>query len=229
MNDPNLAITLRGKMLGVLMRDARVARGQSVEACAGAMAREASDYEAFEAGQDSPSLPELELLAYSLDVSVKHFLGDQTLDSERTRLPTHRPVPAAQVAELRDRIIGLQLRQARLAAGLPADALADAVGVTAEWVEAAEAGRQSIPLPVLERAAARLGVGLDNFAEGSGPVGEWDSLERAAERVRQLPPELRDFVSRPANEPYLWLAHQLSRLTNERLRGVAESLLDITY
>jgi hypothetical protein len=44
----------------------------------------------------------------------------------------------------------------------------------------------------------------------------------------QLPPELQSFVCKPVNQPYLELALSLSGLSKERLRFVAESLLEIT-
>jgi hypothetical protein len=40
---------------------------------------------------------------------------------------------------------------------------------------------------------------------------------------------MRDFVSRPINEHYLRLAHQLSQMPLDKLRGIAASLLEITY
>ena len=44
----------------------------------------------------------------------------------------------------------------------------------------------------------------------------------------QLPVELQNFVCKPINRPYLELALKLSGMSAEKLRGVAEDLLDIT-
>jgi hypothetical protein len=44
----------------------------------------------------------------------------------------------------------------------------------------------------------------------------------------QLPNELRAFVCMPVNRPYLELARNLSQLSTDKLRSVAEGLLDIT-
>jgi hypothetical protein len=43
-----------------------------------------------------------------------------------------------------------------------------------------------------------------------------------------LPPELQAFVSQAVNRPYLELAVKLSSMSSEKLRSVAEGLLDIT-
>jgi hypothetical protein len=44
----------------------------------------------------------------------------------------------------------------------------------------------------------------------------------------ELSPELQDFLSKPINRPYLELAQRLSEMDVEKLRAVAEGLLEIT-
>ena len=57
---------IRAKKLGVLIRDAREKSGKSMEECAKAMGLSADELKAVEFGERSPSLPELEILAYYL-------------------------------------------------------------------------------------------------------------------------------------------------------------------
>jgi len=227
MSDHHAAPALRGPLVGALMKDARTVRGQSAEACGAALGIDPAHYEQYEHGHGSPSLPELELLAYFFDVPVSYFWGDQPLSSQPAE---GRPaLPAADIAALRHRIIGIQLRQARQAAGLSPEALAAELNVAPEAWAAYETAGAPVPLPVLTAAAARLGLPLDHFVEPRGPVGEWDVTQRAIERIRQLPPELREFVSQPVNENFLRLAWQLSAMPVDKLRGIAASLLEITY
>ena len=49
--------TIRAKKLGVLIRDARMVAGRSVSDCADAMGVGVEVYEAFEMGDQAPSLP----------------------------------------------------------------------------------------------------------------------------------------------------------------------------
>jgi transcriptional regulator with XRE-family HTH domain len=214
-------------LVGALMQDARTVRAQSVEACAAALGLAPEQYAQYEAGQGAPSLPELELLAYFFDVPVSYFWGDQPLSSQPAE--SRRTLPAADIAALRHRIIGIQVRQARLAASLTPEALAAELNVTPAALTAYETAGEAMPLPVLTAAAARLGLPLEHFVEPRGPVGEWDVTQRAIERIRQLPPELREFVSQPVNEHFLRLAWQLSAMPVDKLRGIAASLLEITY
>jgi transcriptional regulator with XRE-family HTH domain len=227
MTDQQAARELRERIVGVLIRDARAVRGQPAEHCAAAMSCTLDEFAQYEAGLASPSLPELELLAYFLDVPLSYFFGDRVLSAQlngkRAGLPT------AEIAALRNRIIGVQLRQARQATGLALATLAADLGLTVEALLDYETGQSAMPLATLQAAAERLGLPLEHFAEEHGPVGEWERTRRALERVRQLPPELRDFVGQPMNESFLRLARQLSELPVEKLRTIAASLLEITY
>ena len=227
MSDPNAARTMRSKIIGVLIKDARQVRGQSVEACAAEAGCPAAALQAFENGEASPSLPELEMLAYALEVPLTYFWGDTALSQQRGA--GRQSLPAAEMTDLRHRIVGVLLRQARQNARLDAAEMATGVGLTPAQLSAYELGQTPVPVPELEALAARVGVPMDYFLEAEGPVGEWDSTQRAFERFSQLPPELREFVSRPVNESYLRLAQKLSRLPAGELRGIAASLLEITY
>ena len=226
-NERGEALAVRAKILGVLVKDARLARGKSLKDCADLLGCSTSVYGAYELGHRSPSLPELELLAYFLDVPLSHFWGSQVLSEAKPKNASQPP--AGEVIGLRDRIIGAQLRKARSDSRIKLKDLAAELGIKSGRLSAYEFGHKPIPLPDLEAIATRLGLTIEHFFESAGTVGEWDSTRRAFERFRQLPPELREFVSRPVNESYLRLAHRLSQLPTDELRGIAESLLDITY
>jgi transcriptional regulator with XRE-family HTH domain len=224
MSNPQTAQGLRARILGVLMKEARLAARKTGKECAEAMGCLPAVYTAYEQGQKSPSLPETELLAYFLDVPPAHFWGDRSLAETKTAAP----LPAA-VTRLRDRIIGAQLRKARTAAKAKLKATAESAGLSSSRLTAYELGEKSIPLPELETLASGLGLSLDDLLEAHGQVGDWESTHQAVERLRQLAPDLREFVSQPANEAYLRLAQHISQMPVDKLRSLAESLLEITY
>jgi transcriptional regulator with XRE-family HTH domain len=126
-------------------------------------------------------------------------------------------------------MIGARLRQARLAANLKSKDLAAELGISAGLLAAYEFGQTPVPLPDLEVLLTRLGLELDDVLESSGVVGEWESAGRLFERFKQLPPDLRDFVTQPMNEHYVRLAQRLSQMPTDHLRAIATGLLDITY
>ncbi len=215
---------LRARILGVLIRDARQAAALSLEACAQCTGVTPETLEAWELGRAMPSLPELELLAYRLGVPVSHFLAaDDTLEQER------RPaVDRAEYLALRDRLIGALLRSAREERSLTPEVLAEEAGIVASNITAYELGERSIPLPVLASLASACHVPLSYFLESSNRIGQFLALQEDLRRLADLPEEMRRFVSSPTNQPYLDLVMKLAALEGNRLRGIAEAILDIT-
>jgi transcriptional regulator with XRE-family HTH domain len=72
-------VSIRARKLGLLLFDARNACRRSVQDCAQAMTVTPEQYQTYENGEKSPSLPELEALAFYLNVPVEHFWGSKTL------------------------------------------------------------------------------------------------------------------------------------------------------
>jgi transcriptional regulator with XRE-family HTH domain len=221
------ARAMRGKILGVLLKDARLAAGKTPGECADVLSCTLAAYNAYEQGRKPPSLPELELLAYYFNVPVTQFWGGQTLSGPDRREAAQLPAP--ELTELRHRIIGTKIRQARLALKLKPKDFATHAGLTTAQLSAYETGKKPIPIPDLDALMVRLGLTLDDLLERQGPIGQWDSVRRDMERLRQMPDDLREFIVHPANETYLRLAQRLSEASADKLRGIAESLLDITY
>lgn len=217
--------TLRMKKLGVLLRDARLASGHSRKALAEALGISSSQLAAYERGDKAPSLPELEALAYYLRLPLEHFWGQEMLSDGKA---AETPLDLARLVALRQRIVGVTLRQYREAAGMTLVDVARAADIPVKRLRAYEMGERPIPLPELETLAEVLGVAVQVFMDSEGPIGQWLAEQRQIADFLELPPELRAFVSRPVNRPYLELAQRLSEMSVEKLRAVAEGLLEIT-
>jgi transcriptional regulator with XRE-family HTH domain len=217
--------TIRARKLGVLIRDARLASGKSLEATAQGSGIPAPSLENYELGESSPSLPELELLAMLLNVPLDHFWGQKIISERSSPLAG---VNLEQLAGLRQRKIGILLRQARLNADLELEEVATRVGVSAGELEAFEFGEAPIPIPHLEAISAALNRPLEDFMDKNGPVGAWLSNRHHTQDFTKLSPELQKFVCKPVNRPYLEIAQRLSELSVDKLRAVAEVLLEIT-
>lgn len=227
MSDYDTALDVRARLLGVLLRDARLYAGKTVKDCAEVLGVTPATITAYENGDKSPSLPELELLAYFCDVPLAHFWGTAALSEKEEQQRASVPPPA--ILEIRDRMIGAKLRQARQNARLKLKEFAAELGISPGALTAYEYGERPLPLPELEVIINRLGLTVEDVLEPHGVVGEWESEHRLFERFKRLPPELREFVTEPINEHYLHLARRLSQLPTEQLRAVATGLLEITY
>jgi transcriptional regulator with XRE-family HTH domain len=218
--------SIRTKKLGILIRDARLAARRGISECAKAIGVTNGIFRAYEEGRRAPSLPEMEVLAYFLDMPFRRFwskeaVSDDMSPTESLNLPV--------LVGVRQRMIGALLRQARLKASISPKALSEQSGTSTSRIRAYELGERSIPLPELEGLISLLNGQIESLFDQTGPVGQWLSQQQAIQDFKKLPPELQDFVCKPVNRPYLDLALKLSELSTEKLRSVAENLLDITF
>jgi transcriptional regulator with XRE-family HTH domain len=224
-NNP-LAMKIRVKKLGLLLRDARQFSGKSVENCAQAIGVTGEVIVDYESGERSPSLPEVEALAYYLNVPLDHFWGDKALSPT---LGAKNQPNLAQVVGLRQRVIGLMIRKARLESSLSLEAVAEKASLPTDRLEAYELGEVAVPLPDLEVICGIFNRPVRDFFDQHGIVGVWANEQRSVQSFLALSPELQMFVTKPVNLPYLELAKRLSDMSVEKLRAVAEGLLEITY
>lgn len=218
-------IALRTRKLGVLIRDARSAARKTLSECAIAIGITPATLRAYEEGRKSPSLPELEVLAYYLDLPIQHFWSNNALSDEA---PRTEPLNLKMLAAIRQRIIGALLSQKRQQFSISLKALSLETGVPVSRLKSYEVGEKPVPLAELEAILSVLGTRIEAFFDQNGPIGQWMNDQKAIQEFLDLPPELRAFVCLPVNRPYLELARNLSSLSTNKLRSVAEGLLDIT-
>lgn len=219
-------IAIRSKSLGVLIRDARTHARRSVTECAQAIGIKPGLFRSYEEGRKAPSLPELETLVYFLDLPIDHFWSRE--------IKSGKPAPVEnldlpRLLALRQRKIGALLRQERMNASISIRNLAQETGISGARIKAYELGERPIPLPELEVLVKVLGGRIEAFFDRSGTIGQWLLNEEAVQNFLEMPEELRQFVVLPVNRPYLELAMKLSDLSKEKLRSVAENILDITF
>lgn len=218
-------LNLRAQRLGKLIQDARSQADKSISDCAQALGVSEATIENYEIGDQSPSLPQLELLAFTLRVPLDYFWGEET----RAQVAQQRSdIDFKRLNAVRQRMIGAKLRKARLEAGFSLEDISGVLGLSEESLESYELGLTPIPVPELELLGDRLKQPINYFEDQHGPVGVWSAQQRALEGFKELPSELQIFVSKPINRPYLELAQRLSEMSVEKLRAVAEGLLEIT-
>jgi transcriptional regulator with XRE-family HTH domain len=220
------AILTRNKIIGVLLQQARLDARMSIEACARALGFDGALIAKAERGEVGLSLPQLESLAHLVGVPLAYFLETEEL-SDATASAS--PVPYQEMMVLRNRIIGVLLRQARQEAGQELEDAAVVLGYTPQQLEAVELGESQISLVELQILADELGMSFESFTaedllppilRSNGSEHEWPD---------HLSPELLDFVLKPINLPYLRIAMNLSEMPADTLRQIASGLLEITY
>ncbi len=225
MPDPRAA-QLRRKILGVRIRHARTRAGLTLKDVGQALGISTGLVTDIELGRRDASLPQLEVLALLFNIPVVYFWSEDPIEEPRPA------VRAIEAMALRQRVIGVLLRQARLEAGRSQDELARLLDVPTSRIAAYEFGKMEVPLSELEALAAYLKVSMSYFLDqgiwpdqAAGPVASLDEIAQFS----QLPKNVREFLANPANLLYVNIAMRLSDLSAETLRALAEGLLEVTY
>jgi len=219
-------VALRTKKLGVLIRDARLAARKTLSECAKLVGVTSGVLRAWEEGRKAPSLPELEVLAYSLHLPLHHFWSKDAMSDDESVTDSFN-LPA--LIAIRQRLVGALLRQQRENASLSLQTLSEQSGLSTARLKSYELGERPIPLPELEGLVALLGGQIETIFDQTGRIGQWMIQQKAIQDFLILTPELQNFVCKPVNRPYLELAMKLSGMSTQKLRSVAEDLLDITF
>jgi transcriptional regulator with XRE-family HTH domain len=225
MNKNEQLIQIRNRKIGALMCDARITARRSLAECAAAMGVTPEEYDQYEKGMAAPSLPQLEIMAYYFGIPLEQFWSSKTLSAKKEQDSPKNE----QLKRLRDRIIGVKLRQSRDQANLTIKQLSALTSVNEESIKEYELGQASVPLPELEILSKALELRIETLFDRHGPIGSWRSEQESVKKFLELPPDIQTFVCLQVNRPYIQLAMKLSELAVEKLRIVAESLLEITY
>lgn len=220
-------LIVRKRILGVLLRDAREASGHSPEEVADLLGISIDEYLRFESGEHTPTLPQLEIIAYYFNIPIKHFWGVNTIaESQRDR---HIKDRVPELTMLRQKVIGAELRQLREKSGQSQADVANKSGLSVGQIDVIEKGLLPVPVTLLERVAGAVNARIDDLMDGHGTVGNWIQAQEQFDSFSDLPPDLRSFVVRPINRSYIELAVRLSNMKVDQLRTIAESILEITY
>lgn len=213
----------RSVILGELIKNAREHVQRSSASCARILSLTEKEYAALENGGRLVSLPDLELLALFLKVSMGYFWGRDALDDLGQ-------VDYQQMLALRNRVVGINLRQQRLKARKSVKDMAAEAGITVKEVEAYESGETAVPYLHLEAMSKFLGLSINDFVEDEvGPLKRHEAEQQMLVTYRELSPEMKEFFLKPVNMPYFETAKFLSAMEVDKLRALAENLLDITF
>lgn len=218
---------IRNKIMGALISDARKTSGKTLADATSTLGLSEAEYGKFESGDATPTLPQLEVLAYLYNVPLDHFWGTETRAAARKEDDVKEKVP--QMLALRNKIIGAYLRNVRNELNLSAEQVASNAGLSVEQLDLYESGNEAPQVHVLQKIAGALGIRIEDLTDKHGSVGNWLLLQSEFQEFAKLPDDMREFLLKPINRSYLEVAMRLSAMQVDRLRNIAEGILDITF
>ncbi|MCK6579117.1 MAG: helix-turn-helix domain-containing protein [Anaerolineae bacterium] len=221
--DHDESFRIRARMVGLLLLDARRKAQRAQEDCARLARVSVAQYDRWEIGDEVPSLPQLEVLAFFLGVPVSHFWGMDTLEAKG-----ENPVSAQnEYLALRDRMIGALLRSAREARALTLDDLSAESGLPADLIERYELGELPAPMHELTVLSNAVRKNITYFLESYSQLGELLAMREEWKHFTALPEEIRRFAANPLNIGFIEIAIMFSQMPADRLRKIGESALSI--
>jgi transcriptional regulator with XRE-family HTH domain len=226
MQDSVQAIAIRNRIIGTLVKRARIKAGKSQRECAELLGCSPFAYSQYEQGRWGLSLSQLEVLARPFKVPLVNLWDDSSIPPDG---PEEDATTIRQAMLLRRKILAVQFRQCRRAGGLTQKEMGQLLGRSTAIIGRYERGERDIPLAELEIAAGRCGKTLgDFFEEPTAAPSQAEVRLQSPDRLSELPPDVREFVLKPTNALYLRIALLLSSMKADSLRQIAETLLDIT-
>jgi len=226
MEDSIQTIAIRNRIIGTLVKRARIKEGKSQRECAELLGCSPFAFTQYEQGRWGLSLSQLEVLARPFKVPLANLWDDSSVPPDE---PQEDTATIRQTMLLRRKIVAVQFRQCRRAGGLTQKEMGQLLGRSTGIIGRYERGDRDIPLAELEIAASRCGKALGDFFEDQTVApGQVEVRLQSLDRLSELPPDVREFVLKPTNALYLRIALLLSSMKADSLRQIAETLLDIT-
>jgi len=149
---------IRRKIMGTLLRHARLTAGRSQAELAASLHVTRYRYAQYEQGQRDLSLPELEVVAGLCGVPLGYFFDDEAAVEDESIDIVHLDKP-----RIRRKIVGALLRQARKQAGKSQKECADLLDIPPRRIAEYEYGKRDIPASELEVLASYLSVEMSYF------------------------------------------------------------------
>jgi len=225
MDKTKMMLSIRRKKLGLLIQDARLHAMRTVEQSAQSTGVDLLTFEAWESGATSPSLPQIEMLAYFFQIPFQHFWGLTALSTE----PIWGDDQFLARLESRELEIAYRLKDAREKAGSTLEMIAEKLGIPDDLLQQYEDGATPVPLPIVELMCQTYALNIDSLKDNGDKIGRWYRKEKAGHFIDALPDETLEWLIEPQNLASIKLAMLLSKLPSGTIRSIAENLLEITH
>lgn len=207
------------EMIAQKLTQARFQSGKSMKDCAHAIGSTSAHYKKIECGEIYPTLPEMETLSYFLNVPLFELLSDHKSTDLLVKTGN-----TAHLIEIRNNVIGTLLQIERERKNIALVDLAKRCGIQRSRLKRYESGTTRIPVDDLLSLADALSIDLETFLDQNSAMGIWQKSQQNLRAFSSLPAHIQEFVTDPANPPYLELAQKLKGMQPKDLAAIAEAI-----
>jgi transcriptional regulator with XRE-family HTH domain len=200
-------------------------KNRSLHDCAKVLNIPKERYHLFEEGNGVLSLPELELLAIFLEVSMQSFFQDSDLELDETALLSEEKMP--KYKNLRDKIIRTKLNREMENKGISVENLNDKTGISLQTLKSYQENGESIPFDHLTQITKHLGIPINSLLQDTFESDEEFAVEEDQEQT-QWHPEYQDGREIPFEEetPQTVLLEAVKSLSMTDQAEIAKLLLE---
>lgn len=143
------------------LKQIRIIKQRSLHDCAKLLGISKEEYLSFEDGQNSLSLPELELLALFFEIPSELLFEESNIDLDHYSILQDNKKPI--FTSLRSKMITAQLASERQNFGMSLEEMSKKTGISLEILEAYEGGCSSIPLDHLVLICDQLDLSVQSL------------------------------------------------------------------
>ncbi len=203
---------------------AREARQLTLKSCSEQLGIPVSRLRNYEEGKYTPSLPEIETLAFIYGLPLSALFEPDEID-HHVREPDADLLQ--QLMRIRGHIISTNLRMAFEKSGKSLRELNKETGLAISKVKKYLTNALEIPYDGLCALSAELGVDTLSLFDNESSMGQWHVMQERVSRFRMLPEDIQKEVIAEGRTELLRAANRLKDLDHHSLRALSEALQTI--
>jgi transcriptional regulator with XRE-family HTH domain len=215
---------LKSEFVANNLAAARELSGKTIKECSALLGIPTSRLKNYEQGKYIPSLPEIESLSFLLRIPLSAFFEKNGVNDF-----IHSP-DSEQLIKLigiRQQIIGTKILISREAADMTLKELSNATSIPSSRIKRYERGTTAIPLDELKVIFDALKLDPGEFIDHESPIGEWQSFQSKISAIRDLPPDIKEFITNSENLNFLLIAKEISKIGLQKIHGLSNAFTDL--
>ena len=204
---------------------ARDLSSKTIKECSTLLGIPTSRLKNYEQAKYLPSLPEIESFSFLLRIPLSAFFKKNGVN-EFIHSPDSEQF--IKLISIRQQIIGTKILISREATGMTLKKLSKATHLPSSRIKRYEEGTAAIPLDEVKLIFDALELNPDEFFDHKSPIGEWQDFQSKVSAIKDLPPDIKEFITNSENLNFLLIAKEISKIGVQKFHDLSNALTDLT-